>query len=211
MRTTRPRRTNQQWLEDLRAGGRRRDEALVDLRGFLRGVLGKTLRGRRRLDDAALDDFVQDALLKVLDHLDDFRGDSRFTTWASAVAVRTALGSLRRAHWRDVSLDEVFPGPDALAATDDPSSETRLHRRQLLEAIARAIRNDLTEKRRTAILGELAGVPHAVLAERLDIAPNALYKLSHDARRRLRASLEREGFTAEDVRTAFDASSKEPA
>jgi len=65
--------------------------------------------------------------------------------------------------------------------------------------------------RRTAILGELAGVAHAVLAERLDIAPNALYKLSHDARRRLRASLEREGLTAEDVKTAFDASSKESA
>jgi len=83
-------RTNRQWVEELGAGDRRTEDALVDLRRFLRGVLGKTLRGRRRLDDEAL---------------------------------------------------------AAATATDDPSSETRLHRRQLLEAIARAIRNDLTEKR----------------------------------------------------------------
>lgn len=204
-------RTNREWLDALRSGGDRADAALGDLQQVLRTVLRRGLQGRRGVDDGAVDDFVQDATLKVLDGLDGFRGDSRFTTWASAVAIRTALAALRRAHWRDLPLDDALPDLDAVgepADGGDLPAETRVQRRQIHAAIHRAIRRDLTERRRIAILSELAGVPHAVIAERLGMKRNALYKLAHDARKSLRASLEREGFTAEDVRAAFPTGSK---
>ena len=55
---------------------------------------------------------------------------------------------------------------------------------------------------------ELAGMPTEVLAEQLGTNPNALYKLVHDARRRLRAALERDGFSAHDVRNAIEGASQ---
>ena len=107
-------RTNQEWLDALRGPGR--DEALADLRAFLVRGLGYALAGRPGVDDSLLEDFAQEALLKILAGLDSFRGESRFTTWAQKIAVRVALTELRPHRWRDVSLDEMTRSPDA-----DPS------------------------------------------------------------------------------------------
>ena len=87
-------RTNQEWLAALRGPGR--DEALADLRALLVRGLGYALAGHPNVDDSALEDFAQDALLKILAGLDSFRGESRFTTWAQKIAVRVALTELRR-------------------------------------------------------------------------------------------------------------------
>ncbi|MDH4136346.1 MAG: hypothetical protein OEW09_06480, partial [Anaerolineae bacterium] len=58
--------------------------------------------------------------VKILDGLDSFRGESRFTTWAQKIAVRVAFTELRRHRWRDVSLDEMTGSPEA-----DPSTALR--------------------------------------------------------------------------------------
>ena len=87
-------RTNQEWLADLQ--GPERDDALVDLRAFLVRGLRYALAGRSDGDDAIIEDFVQDALLKILAALDTFRGESRFTTWAQKITVRVAYTELRR-------------------------------------------------------------------------------------------------------------------
>jgi len=62
-----------------------------------------------------------------------------------------------------------------------------------------AITDTLTERQRTAVLGELTGVPSDVLAERLGVNRNALYKLHHDARKKLKAVILAAGFTERDV------------
>jgi len=104
-------RTNQQWLEALRGPGR--DEALVDLQAILMRGLRYALPDHSGISEAALEDFVQDSMLKILASLDSFRGESRFTTWAQKIAVHVALTELRRHRWRDVSLDSVAGSRDA--------------------------------------------------------------------------------------------------
>ena len=88
----------------LRAGGVTTDEALTELRMMFIAGLRRTLSGRAGSDGAFIEDIVQEATLRVLERLDHFRGESRFTTWSTAIAVRAALTELRRARWRDVSL-----------------------------------------------------------------------------------------------------------
>jgi RNA polymerase sigma-70 factor (ECF subfamily) len=65
------------------------------------------------------------------------------------------------------------------------------------------IRNGLTTKQREALLAAMHGMPLDEIARQLGINRNALYKLTHDARKRLRQGLEAAGFTAEDIGTAF--------
>ena len=197
-----------QWLEDLRAVGGRADEAQRALREVLRRGLGRSLRSRG-VDDSSLEDFVQEALLKILANLDDFRGDSQFTTWAMAIAIRVAFTELRRARWRDRSLDAMLDGGENAALArlfaTPAEAEQQVQSRQVMTALERVIRDQLTPRQRKALLAELAGVPKSVLAERLETNTNALYKLTHDARRRLRDGLLGSGLTSSEIRAAFEA------
>ena len=62
------------------------------------------------MDDAFLEDTVQETLLKVLDRLDTFAGRGRFISWAMAIAVRVALTTIREQRWQRVSLDQFREG-----------------------------------------------------------------------------------------------------
>jgi len=100
-------RSNDEWIADLSKPGPQRDVALTDLRALLVRGLGYALGDRPDVREANTEDFAQDALLKILDNLGAFRGESRFTTWAQKIAVRVALTELRRRRWSDVSLDKI--------------------------------------------------------------------------------------------------------
>jgi len=140
--------------------------------------------------------------MKITRNLGSFRGDSRFTTWATTIAVRTAMTMLRRAHWKNVSLDEM--ALDRLEHGESmPTQEQDSQRREVVHLLYKSIEEELTPRQREALLGSLAGVPQAILMERLGLNRNALYKLEHDARKKLRAGLERNGIRAEDVRELF--------
>jgi RNA polymerase sigma-70 factor (ECF subfamily) len=108
-------RTNQEWLHDLNTGGATQEVAIEDLRDILlRAALYFFSRNtgdfqgmdREEITQRA-EDCAQDALLAVLDHLTDFRGDSKFTTWAYKFAINTAMMAARRERWKGVSLDEL--------------------------------------------------------------------------------------------------------
>lgn len=189
-------RDNQCWVDDLRAGGPLREAALADLRGVLAVGLRAALKARPDFLDSTLDDILQDSLLRVLAALDQFAGRSRFVTWATAVAVRVGLGELRRRKWRDVSLealvaDSQFEPP---AAEDDAPE-----RRELVEAMDRVIQTELTDRQRTVLLAEMRGMAQDEIARQMGTNRNALYKLSHDARQRLKRGLEEAGFDAESL------------
>ncbi len=197
--------TNEAWLEALR--GPRRDEALEHLRERLVTGLRAALvrRGAHRATLLA-EDFAQDALLQILARLDTFRGESRFTTWAQKVAVRIALTELRRKRWRNVSLDDLAPegaSPNDRASLADhaPDPEARTASALLFAHIQRAIDEDLTERQRLALNAVMVhGMPLEEVARRMDTNRNALYKLLHDARKRLRKSLEAQGLSPESFR-----------
>jgi RNA polymerase sigma-70 factor (ECF subfamily) len=200
-------RTNDEWLESLARAGPARDGAVAELREVLRRGLGKALRGHPGADDAFLEDITQDAVLKVLDGLPSFRGSSKFTTWAIAVAVRVAFSELRRARWRDVSLGGLTEGGLVSEPVTQPATAARAERDELIALMRRVMNTDLTERQRFLLVAELDGVPQAELAARLGLNRNALYKLGHDARQKLKRGLLAAGVTEDDVRGVFEISS----
>lgn len=148
-----------------------------------------------------LDDFVQESTLRLLARLDTFRGDSRFTTWATAIATRVAFTELRR---RDVKSrhDDRFARAmeDARNMTSMPDTPDGASQRlQLFVTLDRLIRTELSERQRAVIIAELRGVPTVEIARRLNTSPNALYKVAHDARRKLKAGLLEAGFDAQTI------------
>lgn len=204
-------RSNEEWLADLR--GPEKDQAIADLREFLSRGLFFTLVNRvpRNKLDALVEDFAQDALLKILDNLDTFRGESKFTTWAQKIAVRVAFTELRRQRWKDISLEDLLPegfeGDYTPAVLTDPEAgpEDQVVRGRMVEIVHRLIMEELTERQRKAMLAIVyGGMPLEEVARRMDTNRNALYKLMYDARKRLQKRLEAEGLTPEEVLAEFD-------
>jgi RNA polymerase sigma-70 factor (ECF subfamily) len=202
-------RSNEEWIAALSRPGAEHDAALEDLRLLLVRGLGYALSQRRGIDDALLDDFAQDALLRILDGLNSFRGESRFTTWAQKIAVRVAYTELRRHRWRDVSLDDLTDTPDADFVPSfmaDPSvgPEQQAIQHAALETVRRVIDEDLTDKQRQALVAKIQGMPLEEVARRMGSNRNALYKLLYDARQALKHGLLAEGLTAEEILAAFE-------
>jgi RNA polymerase sigma-70 factor (ECF subfamily) len=203
--------TNEAWMEALRPP-ERNGGALQVLRGVLvRGLRAVLAKRAPRNADAMAEDVAQEALLKILDRLDSFRGESRFTTWAQKIAVNLAFSKLRRKRWENVSLGDLLPEdeagdytPPALSDADiGPEERTGQH--LLVEQVERVIREDLTDHQRTALLTVKAhGMPMDEAARRLDLTRNALYKLIHDARKRLKQGLEKRGLSSESILAELD-------
>jgi RNA polymerase sigma-70 factor (ECF subfamily) len=212
-------RTNAQWLADLNGTPATRDLALQDLRERLQRGIYYYL-SRERSDLAQLpaqeltqmaEDLAQDATLRVLENLDSFRGDSRFTTWATKIAVRVAISDLRRARYRDFSLDDITADGELLPTTAasplsaaPPGPEHAAERADVLAKISAALGEALTERQYQALEAvALHGVPLEVVAERMDTNRNALYKLLHDARRKLRVYLDEQGLSMDYMLNLF--------
>jgi RNA polymerase sigma-70 factor (ECF subfamily) len=207
-------RDNQTWLADLHSAGERRDSALEDLKNTLLRVLPPTLT--RYLSpqtghfDAFLEDVIQETLMRVMDRLDTFEGRSQFTTWVYKIAIRIALNELRHRKWREVSLDGLEEGdepgqmPAERFASSDPHPESVLERKDMMELVRRIIQEELTPRQRAALTAiSVKGVPMEEVARRMGTNRNALYKMLHDARLRLKGRLQREGLRPEELLDMF--------
>jgi len=207
-------RSNDQWITDLRSRGSAQDDALADLHKIILAGLPYALSAWLAADDPRFqplaEEVAQETLLRVLDHLDTFEGRSQFTTWAHKIAVRVALTELRRKRWENVSLDElvdneVSPPPARLMADTTPSPESIVEGEDMLERLRRVMAEELTEKQRQAMIAiAIQGVPLEEVARRMGTNRNALYKLMHDTRLRLKRRLAQEGLTPEDVLAIFE-------
>src|SRR5215212_9555979 len=184
------------------------DEALGDLydlivRG-LRAALGSYGGGV----DAYVEDFAQEALLRITGNLDSFRGESRFTTWAKKIAMNVALTELKRRRWRDVSLQDLLDRHTATGrGLADPqlTPEQVAFQNMVLAKLRRTIDEELTDKQREVVVAViLEGMPIAEVARRMGTNQNALYKLLHDARRKLKRQMEAAGLSPQEVLAAFD-------
>jgi RNA polymerase sigma-70 factor (ECF subfamily) len=187
--------TNEAWLDALR-GPDRDATAVAGLRALLVRGLRAALRDRvpRRVD-ALAEDFAQDALVKILDRLETFRGESTFTTWAQKIAVRTAFSELRRKQWEDVSLQDVVGegtqfSSEAGTAPDRADPEESTSHQLLLDRVQQIIQDTLTDRQRTAITAVMQDMPLQEVARRMDTNRNALYKVIHDARQKVKDTLE---------------------
>ena len=185
------------WLSALRGQGVRREQAIAELHGLLLRAARFELNRRRaalsyvrgeELDDIAMQ-AANDALMAVLAKLDDFRGASRFTTWAYKFALLEAGVKLRRRAWQG---REVLLEPDTWdrVAERRNSVHEELEQSELLGELRDAIEDKLTPHQREVFSAlALNEVPADVLAERLDTTRGAVYKTLHDARRKLRREL----------------------
>ena len=196
-------RSNDEWLAALR--GPNSDEALAELRVVLVRGLRVALGGQANRVESSVEDFAQEALIKILGNLDSFRGESRFTTWAQKICVRTAFAEMRRSRWRDVSLEAVVMSrPEESAAADPQLDPERAATQTMIMAeFRRFIDEELTERQRTALVAALGGMSLEAVADRMGTNRNALYKLLHDARKRLRRRMTAERLSPQDVLGAF--------
>jgi RNA polymerase sigma-70 factor, ECF subfamily len=191
------------WPRSLRSAGRTGEEAVAQVHALLRRAARFEVARRRpglphlrgdELDDIALE-AADDALVSVLRRLDDFRGDSRFSTWAYKFALLEAAVKLRKRAWqaRELPIDsEAW----SLFANVGLEPDAQVEQCELMTALQAAIAETLTpHQRRVLVALALNGVPIDVLAERLRTTRGALYKTLHDARRKLRAQLSERGLT----------------
>ena len=198
---------SREWLRALRAAGAERDEAIARLHALLlRGARFEVARRRPTLPHLRggdLEDLAEqaadDALMGVLRRLEDFRGASRFTTWAYKFALYEAAVKLRKRAWqgREVPLE---PEGWTLLSTPAQGPDTEAEQAELVAAVQTAIAEALTPHQRKVLVAlAVNGVPIDVLAERLNTNRNALYKTLHDARRKLRAHLGERGLALDTM------------
>jgi RNA polymerase sigma-70 factor, ECF subfamily len=195
------------WLERLRSEGHDRDAAIAELRELL--LRGARFEVRRRCATLSQfrggdqEDLAQqsagDAMVAILSKLDQFRGESQFTTWAYKFALYEAAAKIRKRSWqgRELPLEaEEWPQvPDP-----GPAPEGEAEMNDLLAAIREEIEASLTPHQREVLVAlALNEVPIDVLAERLDSTRGALYKTLHDARQKLRAALAARGLIIEEL------------
>src|SRR4051794_17083425 len=197
---------SERWLERLGPEAVDRDVALAELRELLLRAARFEVRRRcatmSHIRGSDQEDLAQqsaaDAMIAILAKLEDFRGDSKFTTWAYKFALYEAAARIRKLAWqsREVPLEaEAWPQvPDP-----GPAPQGEVEMNDLLAAIREEIENSLTARQREVLVAlALNEVPIDVLAERFGTTRGALYKTLHDARRRLRAALVSRGLMTDE-------------
>jgi RNA polymerase sigma-70 factor (ECF subfamily) len=195
-----------EWVRALGGGGAERERATARLHEILLRV-ARAEAGRRsgqlRISGPEVDDLAHqaagDAVLAIIAKIGEFRGESRFTTWACKFVIFEVSGKIGRHFWRHPAVPLEAGDWDRLPDRFglDPARESEW--RDLARALRRAVEEELTEHQRrvfTAIVVD--GVPLDALAAKLGSSRNALYKTMFDARRKLRASLVANGYLHEN-------------
>lgn len=188
---------SQAWVDGLQATGATHDRCVAQLHALLLRVARHEARRKVtsvRLEGQELDDVVNqvadDALMAIKSKVGEFRGESRFTTWAYRFVVYEVSTKIGRHCWRNrpdsLDADAWERIPDSLAASPHLASEQR----ESLSVLRAAIENDLTDlQRRVFVAIALNDVPMDAFARELGSNRNAIYKTLFDARRKLRACL----------------------
>ena len=157
-----------------------------------------------------MEDIAQEALIKILDNIDSFRGESQFTTWACKIAVRTALTEMRRKKWRDVSLDELMEARNNdrkinLQSNKTPAPDNEIERKEIMDKLTEIIQKKLSKKQKTALMSVMiGGMPLEEVARKMKTNRNAVYKLIHDARVRIRRIMEQTYMSPTEALKSFE-------
>ena len=208
--------TNEEWLRALRADGIEQEDALKDLRERIlhgmRAYLAEDAGYRSTLPSGEatqiIEDCAQEALLTIREKIDSFRGESRFTTWATTVAIRLLLAQLRRRRWTRLAIEypgigDKFPeGPVEALQSGNP--ETALQQSEFWSMLKKIVEKDLTSRQRFVLIASaFQGMPLDIIAERLGTNRDNVYKVLHDARIKLKGCLKAGGFSQEEILRIF--------
>jgi RNA polymerase sigma-70 factor (ECF subfamily) len=209
-------RSNAEWIAALTDARGDQTAALADLRtSLLRAALFTLQRARHHVGHlgpsalaALAEDCAQEATTAVLRHLADFRGASRFTTWAYAFAVNIALVAARRERWATIPLDDILDGRESPSATaaepaGPPDPERRALQAEALAAVRDGLEHLTTKQRQLVQAVVFEQVPLDEVVRHWGSSRNALYKLLHDARRKLKGHLVARGFDVQEILDLF--------
>ena len=212
-------RSNEEWLHELKQTGEVQEKAIADLRNILlRAALYLFNRNSSDLTGLTSDDVLklaedcaQEALIAILNHLSDFRGHRKFTTWVYKFAVNIGLTAARHVRWKDVSLDQLSSdeqGAFSEWVLQDKSSalapDLSALQGEVRQVIWDVMEQDLTDhERRVLLMMVFNEVPMDEVVWELDTNRNAVYKLLHDARRKLKSSLHSRGFEMGETLNLF--------
>jgi RNA polymerase sigma-70 factor (ECF subfamily) len=209
--------TNEEWLRALRADGTIQEDALKDLREQLvHGMLAYLAKeGGYRSAPGSVDakqiveDCAQEALVIIKQKIDTFRGESRFTTWATTVAIRLLLGELRRQKLNRVSIEDSSIGHNwpnrPLEALQSGNPEMALQQDEVWSLLKRIIDKDLTSRQRFVLIASaFQGMPLDLIAAKLGTNRDNVYKTLHDARKKLKGCLTKRGVTQEEILRVFE-------
>jgi RNA polymerase sigma-70 factor (ECF subfamily) len=210
-------RSNAEWIVTLNGTGDEQAAALTDLRTYLLRAalftLQRALRYVGHLESSTLgqmaEDCAQEALTTIVQRLQDFRGESKFTTWAYAFAVNIALTAARRERWAPVAFDGILEGGEPLPLPDgdegsSPDPERRALQMEMIAAIRDGIQQHLTLKQQEALRALVfEEVPLDEVVRHWSSNRNAVYKVVHDARRKLKAHLASRGFDVKEICDLF--------
>ena len=199
---SKPDRESAEWLRSLAGAGPPRDQAVARLHELLLKVARAEVNRRRArlgLSGPELDDIAHqaaaDAVVAIMAKLGQFRGESRFTTWAYRFAILEVSTKIGRHFWRHPTLpmdaEDWERVPDHFGL--DPTREAEWH--DLIAALRRVVDEVLSERQRRIFVAiVIAGVPVEALAAELGTNRNAIYKTMFDARRKIRARLAADGY-----------------
>jgi RNA polymerase sigma-70 factor, ECF subfamily len=195
-----------EWVRALSADGAGREHAASRLHEVLLRVARSEVRrrsGQLRISGPELDDLAHqaaaDAVVAIIAKVGEFRGESRFTTWAYKFVIFEVSGKIGRHFWRQPQVPMDTADWDRLPDRFGLDPARQAEWRDLVRALRQAVEDDLTEHQRrifTAIV--LDAVPLDALAIELGSSRNAIYKTMFDARRKLRASLVANGYLDEN-------------
>ena len=211
-------RSNEDWIQALSGTGEYQDEAINDLRHFLLQVALYTLNQKVKdihalshSDRLALgEDCAQEACITVLNHLAEFKGESKFTTWAYKFAVNVSLARARQEGWKQISLElssskaASFGEFAAHIHSNHPDVESQVLQTEIIAVLDDTIQHDLTDKQRMVFrLIVFEQVPMDGVVQRMGMNRNAVYKLLHEARKKLKRAVQAHGFEFDETFLLF--------
>jgi RNA polymerase sigma-70 factor (ECF subfamily) len=190
------------WIDGLHSSGAEYDNTVAELWSLLlraarheanRRAPQLGIRGPE-LDDIA-HQAANDALVAILGKLNDFRGESRFTTWAYKFVMFEVSTKMGRHFWRTRSPVHTEVDWEGMADRLSFVPEQHFELNELVGLLRRAIEADLTERQRTVFVAiAINEVPTDALTHELGCSRNNIYKILFDARRKLRSSLAHAGY-----------------
>lgn len=196
--------SNEEWIESLSPPP---DEVAIEtlINHLVIGLRSSLYKYVQRDLNDFVEDITQDSVLKILDKLETFRGESKFTTWAMKIAVREGYSELRKKRYKDISLEQYSSyDPDEKQAVEieheQAGPDQVAHESMLVQKVMKIMEEELTDKQQKVLQHLMIDqIPMTVVAEMMDSNRNAIYKLVHDARLKLKNRLEIEGIDPEEM------------
>ena len=189
--------SNNDWLAALASNDGNKKVAVKKLGDYLSSVLRKRAdrEDRLGLSKEEVEDIVQDSLIAILSSLGSFRGDSRFLSWCVTISTRKYFRARRK--WLLMQFENDFDLDKVISQSVDPLYCADLSIQ--VEEVEQFIATSLSERQQVALWCLVNGVPLEVLALKYGISRGSVYKVLHDARKKLRKCLIGAGVNLDDM------------